>query len=108
MVQVVYFRTQTLHEDDTVLHGDIGRVASTPEGLVPILSQSCVPNFILHLNVGLAESISFNVSSVVPPSPIPANTNPDCYLSKRSTRLQGKKLADAKTADILMLPPNKE
>jgi hypothetical protein len=79
-------RTRVLNTEDTVLHGGHGRVASTPEGL--------------------AESISFNVSTVVPPSPIPPNTNTDCYLSK--TRLRSRRPATGKTADIMMLPPDKE
>ena len=57
---------------------------------------------------GLAESISFNVSSVVPPSPIPPNTNPDCYTARRSARQRGLKPGAGKTTDILMLPPDKE
>jgi len=39
-------------------------------------------------STGLAESISFNVSSVVLPSPIPPSANAGCYNSRRSTRLQ--------------------
>lgn len=39
---------------------------------------------------GLADSISFNVSSAVPPSPIPATSSLDCYTT-RATRFGGAK-----------------
>jgi condensin-2 complex subunit D3 len=88
-------RAEGLRSDETVLQGNVGRVASTPEGL--------------------AESISFNVSSVVPPSPIPPTSNPNCYLSRRSDRLRGRTkkatpttTTTTQTADILMLPPEQE
>ena len=66
-------------------------------------------SYTLHIpHTGLAECISFNVSSVVPPSPIPRGTNTDSYVERRSTRLQGMRPAKENGADILMLSPNKE
>jgi len=59
---------------------------------------------------GLVESISFNMSSLVPPSPIPANTTVESYT--RKTRSQAMKKRHEKetapAADIMMLPPETE
>lgn len=59
---------------------------------------------------GLVESISFNVSSLVPPSPIPPNTTVESY--SRRTRSQTRKKKQEKetgpAVDILMLPPEAE
>ena len=59
---------------------------------------------------GLVESISFNVSSLVPPSPIPANTTVESYTRKtRSQAMKKKHEKDtAPAADIMMLPPETE
>lgn len=46
---VLTYRTQTLRTDDTVLHGDIERVASTPEGLILYHSCSSKATFILPI-----------------------------------------------------------
>lgn len=111
-------RSEGIPADDTVLQGIMGRVASTPEGgcWAPSLCTSCIVcslsvycwRDISDSSAGLAESISFNVSSVVPPSPIPPSANADCYTSRRSARLQAQKAPREKPADIMMLSPDKE
>ena len=40
---------------------------------------------------GLAESISFNVSSAIPPSPIPPSASMDSYTTGQSTRRSKRK-----------------
>ena len=56
--------------------------------------------YMLHLvHAGLAESISFNVSSIVPPSPIPPTASIDSYTT-RPTRRSTRKSATAQNVKI--------
>ena len=75
--------------DETIL--PCGRVASTPDGL--------------------AEMISFNASTMVPPSPIPSNASVQSYMDARRTAKPkygiSKRMCPA-SADIMMLSPDVE
>ena len=62
----------------------------------------CVITFI-RVHAGLAESISFNVSSAIPPSPIPPTASVDSYTTRptrRSTRKSTRKSASAQNVKI--------
>ncbi|KAL5479917.1 hypothetical protein EMCRGX_G023519 [Ephydatia muelleri] len=75
--------------DESIL--PCGRVASTPEGL--------------------AEMISFNASTMVPPSPIPSNTSVQSYMDARRTAKPNdgaSKRACPAPADIMMMSPDVE
>lgn len=71
----------TLHSDQNIVtqDGGIERAASTPEGA--------------------AECISFNISSILPPSPIPRTSSVQCYMRTCS------KSKSSNQVDILMLSP---
>ena len=61
--------------------------------------------------VGLAEMISFNASTMVPPSPIPSNTSVQSYMDARRTAKPNdgaSKRACPAPADIMMMSPDVE
>ena len=63
---------------------------------------------IVTSHAGLAESISFNVSSAVPPSPIPSTASVDSYTTRptrhraggKSTRRSARKSASAQNVKV--------
>ena len=56
-----------------------------------------------HVHTGLAESISFNVSSAIPPSPIPPTASVDSYTTRptrKSTRRSTRKSASVQNVKV--------
>ena len=56
-----------------------------------------------HVYTGLAESISFNVSSAIPPSPIPPTASVDSYTTRptrKSTRRSTRKSASVQNVKV--------
>ena len=56
-----------------------------------------------HVYTGLAESISFNVSSAIPPSPIPPTASVDSYTTRptrKSTRRSARKSASVQSVKV--------
>ena len=66
----------------------------------------------LYIYIGMAESISFNVSSIVQPSPIPPSTTLDSYTTRKSTRSRSKTRGGGgggkRAVDIMMMSPETE
>ena len=119
-----------MNSDETVL---VGRAASTPQGSYSKLqykhndnNESChsgsgggpwskllkchrrARRAILvyvtsHVYTGLAESISFNISSAIPPSPIPPTASVDSYTTRptrKSTRRSTRKSASVQNVKV--------
>ena len=100
---IPYLSTQCSNDDCILASDFLNLKLNSPLGFAKTDQQ-------LMILSGLVESISFNVSSLVPPSPIPANTTVESYTRKtRSQAMKKKHEKDtAPAADIMMLPPETE
>ena len=64
-----------VHTYDILVHWSIGILA---QWYIQMVLKYC---YYIYCMVGITEAISFNVSSTIPPSPIPANTTLRSYVA---------------------------